>query len=293
MKFDSLNVWLTEPCEGGSLLKEIGYTYNYGRPEAHFYYESGISEFDRIFNSENYIKAGYVCTMAASVGEMSIFCAKFKDDNLLDFGVARINRKNILSFDVLESNNLQVVKEDDSKHKAKSRLKTAGKIAFAGGGLIGGAIADAIVSTEGKSVNANTELVNGAKLILKFKDTIGFEKSIILYCSERNRHMVQLFLNTYYKSELPVQANNPTPTSSNNCFIATACYRDLFSPEVILLRKFRDEILNKYFFGRILIKFYYATSPFVYHQLLNHPKISNRVKVVLDRLVNLIRFFKI
>ena len=176
MKFDHLNVWLTEPCEGGPNLKELGYTDYYGRPQAHFYYENGISEFDRIFNSENYIKAGYVCTMLARVDEMSIFCAKFKGDNLLDFGVARINRKNILSFDVLEIDNLLVVKEEDSKHKAKSKLKTAGKIAFAGGGLIGGAIADAIFSTEGKSVNANTEFVNGVKFILKYKDSNGFEK---------------------------------------------------------------------------------------------------------------------
>jgi|LSQX01.2.fsa_nt_gb hypothetical protein len=292
MKFDNLNTWLTEPCEGGPFLKELGYTYFYGRPEAHFYYEKGISEFDRIFNSENYIKAGYVCTMLANVGEMCIFCAKFKGEDISDFGVARINRKNILSFDVLESDNLLVVKEDDSKHKAKSKLKTVGKIAFAGGGLIGGAIADAIVSTEGKSVNANTELVNGAKFILNYKDKDGIEKSIVLYCSERNHHLVQLFLNTYYKSELPEQAKNPAKTSNNNCFIATACYRDLYSPEVILLRKFRDEILNKHFFGRIFIKFYYATSPYVYHQLLDRPKISNRLKVALDRLVQLIRFFK-
>ncbi len=292
MKFDSLNIWLTEPCEGGAFLKELGYTDYYGRPQAHFYYEKGISEFDNIFNSEDYIKSGYLCTMAAYVDEMCIFCAKLKGDNLLDFGVARINRKNILSFDVMESDNLRVVKEEDSKHKAKSKLKTAGKIVFAGGGLIAGAIADAIVSTEGKSVNANTELVSGVKFILKYQDSGGVEKSIILYCSERNHHMVELFLNTYYKSELPVQAKNPTPTPSNNCFIATACYRDLYSPEVILLRKFRDEILNKHFFGRIFMKFYYATSPYIYYQLLNHPKISNRVKVALDRLVRLIKLIK-
>lgn len=292
MKFDNLNVWLTEPCEGGPSLKELGYTDNYGRPEAHFYYEMGISEFDRVFNSENYITAGYVCTLLANVNEMCIFCVKFKSGKLSDFGVARINRKHILSYEVLESDNLLVVKEDDSKHKVKSRLKTGAKIAFSGGGLIGGAVVDAIISTEGKSVNANTEFVKGTKFILKYKDSDGVERSIVLYCSERNYHLVQLFLNTYYKSELPEQAKNLQKTSNDNCFIATACYRDLYSPEVILFRQFRDEVLNKYFFGRIFVKFYYSTSPYFYCLLLNRPYISNRIKIVLNRILQLIRFFK-
>ena len=289
MKFDNLNVWLTEKWASGLSLSEIGYTDVYGHPQAHVYYEKGISEFDKIFNLENYIKAGYICNLIASENEMAIFIVKLKGENISDLGVACINRENILSFDELESNNLLVVKQEEAKHKTKSRLKMGTKMAFSGSGLLGDAVINAINITGRTSVDANTELVKGAKFILRYKNSNGLENSIVLYSSERSRHKVQLFLNTYYKSELPVQAKNPTTNSSSNCFIATACYRDLYSPEVILLRKFRDEILSKHFFGRIFIKFYYSTSPFIYHQLLSRPKISNRIKVFIDKLIQLIR----
>ena len=290
MKFDNLNVWLTQKCpSSGRRLSELGYTDVYGHPQAHIYYENGISEFNKIFNSESYIKAGYICTLLASENEMSIFFVKLKGEKISDFGVASINRENILSFDEQESQNLLVVKEEDSKHKTKSRFKTGAKIAFSGAGLLGDAVINTINLTGGTSIDANTELVKGVKFILRYKDVNSLENSIVLYSSERSRHKVQLFLNTYYKSELPLQAKNPTTNSTSNCFIATACYRDLYSPEVIILRKFRDEVLNKNFLGRTFIRFYYFTSPYFYDSLLNNPKISNKIKILINKLVNLIK----
>lgn len=292
MKFDNLNIWLTEECSLGPRLNELGYTDVYGHPQAHVYYEKGISEFEKIFNSENYIKAGYLCTLLASENGMSIFFVKLNGENVSDLAVASINRKNILSFDELESDNLQIVKEEETKHKLKSRLKTGAKIAFSDSGLLGGAVVNAL-NLAGGAVDSNTEHVKGAKFILKYTGSNGLENCIVLYSSERSRHKVQLFLNTYYKTELPIEAKKPAINSSSNCFIATACYRDLYSPEVILLRKFRDEILCKYFLGRIFIKFYYSSSPVLYHQLLSSPKISIQIKSFLDTLVHLIRkFFK-
>ncbi len=289
MKFNNLNVWLTEKSERGKKLIELGYTDVYGHPQAHIYYEKGIPEFDAILDYENYIKEGYLCTLLANENDISIFLAKLKGEKISDFGVASINRKNILSFDELESNDLLIVKEEESKHKTKSMLKTGTKMAFSGAGLLGGIVVNAINSSGGTSVDANTELSKGAKFILKYKDINDEEKSIVFYSSERSRYKVQLFLNTYYKSELPKQATNPSTNSSSNCFIATACYRDLYSPEVILLRKFRDDVLYKNFIGRIFIRTYYFTSPFFFERLLNNPKISNRIKYFIDKLIQVIK----
>lgn len=53
-------------------------------------------------------------------------------------------------------------------------------------------------------------------------------------------------------------------TQSKNdgfCFIATACYGNYNSPEVIVLRDYRDNILLKTKFGRIIVKVYYFLSP--------------------------------
>ena len=45
------------------------------------------------------------------------------------------------------------------------------------------------------------------------------------------------------------------------CFIATACYGDYDSVEVLTFRRYRDErLLNKHF-GRFLVSFYYLVSP--------------------------------
>jgi hypothetical protein len=45
------------------------------------------------------------------------------------------------------------------------------------------------------------------------------------------------------------------------CFIATAVYGSEVAPEVIVLRRFRDEALLPTLSGRIFIKIYYAISP--------------------------------
>lgn len=50
-------------------------------------------------------------------------------------------------------------------------------------------------------------------------------------------------------------------SKSKSCFIATACYGDYNSEEVLFLRKFRDNVLQKSFVGNIFVKIYYFVSP--------------------------------
>ena len=49
--------------------------------------------------------------------------------------------------------------------------------------------------------------------------------------------------------------------SSIGCYIATMAYGSYNAPEVMVLRRFRDERLKKTFFGRVFIANYYAFSP--------------------------------
>ncbi len=48
---------------------------------------------------------------------------------------------------------------------------------------------------------------------------------------------------------------------SSGCYIATSVYGSYDCPEVWVLRRFRDYSLSKTVWGRLFIKFYYATSP--------------------------------
>lgn len=45
------------------------------------------------------------------------------------------------------------------------------------------------------------------------------------------------------------------------CYIATCIYSSYNCPEVWTLRRFRDQILDTVWYGRLFIKFYYALSP--------------------------------
>jgi hypothetical protein len=61
----------------------------------------------------------------------------------------------------------------------------------------------------------------------------------------------------------PIAPSSIIKSSSGGCFIVTATYGDLFSPEVIFFSEFRDKILNKSIIGKSLIKIYYNLSPFL------------------------------
>ena len=50
-------------------------------------------------------------------------------------------------------------------------------------------------------------------------------------------------------------------TSSGGCYIATSVYGSYDCPEVWVLRRYRDNVLDKNVFGRLFIRIYYATSP--------------------------------
>lgn len=50
-------------------------------------------------------------------------------------------------------------------------------------------------------------------------------------------------------------------SDKSGCFIATAVYGDIMTPEVLCLRRFRDTVLNTTKSGRAFIKPYYFISP--------------------------------
>ena len=56
-------------------------------------------------------------------------------------------------------------------------------------------------------------------------------------------------------------ASNSSTDSGEGCYIATCVYGSYDAPEVLTLRRFRDEILKKHRLGRAFIRCYYAISP--------------------------------
>lgn len=74
-------------------------------------------------------------------------------------------------------------------------------------------------------------------------------------------------------------------SSNEGCYIATAVYGDYDAPEVKVLRKFRDAVLNKSIIGRLFVRIYYKCSPTMAIRLKNSVRLSCFVRRILDRIV--------
>lgn len=70
----------------------------------------------------------------------------------------------------------------------------------------------------------------------------------------------------------------------SQCFIATAVYGDYYAPEVIALRRFRDESLKPYAAGRIFIKTYYTVSPPIAKFIYQKPLLAAAIRPLLNAL---------
>jgi hypothetical protein len=73
--------------------------------------------------------------------------------------------------------------------------------------------------------------------------------------------------------------------STGGCYIATACYGSYDAPEVIVLRKFRDDTLIRFKSGRLFIKIYYKFSPIFVRITMHNKLVNESIRQFLDRFV--------
>lgn len=74
-------------------------------------------------------------------------------------------------------------------------------------------------------------------------------------------------------------------TTSGGCYIATMAYGDYNHPQVLELRKFRDDYLSRTILGRNFIIFYYKFSPLLVSKLRNKPFINKVIRQFLDKFI--------
>lgn len=116
----------------------------------------------------------------------------------------------------------------------------------------------------------------------------------IMYSPEM-RKMLLTIAGEYEKTEDENNSYvNQDDESQNNqnkegCYIATAVYGSYDASEVMVLRKFRDEVLKQSLLGRMFIRVYYATSPQIAKKLKNHHRVNKIVRIILDKMVLKIR----
>lgn len=99
------------------------------------------------------------------------------------------------------------------------------------------------------------------------------------------------------KSQIYSATNRPAYTSprstssssSSGCYIATMAYGDYDHPQVLKLRQFRDEVLDKSTFGKLFIKTYYHYSPKLVEKLKCHKKTNILIRKSLNQFIKLIK----
>lgn len=81
------------------------------------------------------------------------------------------------------------------------------------------------------------------------------------------------------------QKNRQTTTSSGGCYIATMVYGDYDHPQVLVLRDFRDTVLQRFSIGRAFIRFYYRYSPTWVEHLKEKKRINSAIRYLLDKFI--------
>jgi len=119
-----------------------------------------------------------------------------------------------------------------------------------------------------------------------------FMKSRRVYVSHEGFKMMQHEDDEEYERIFgyPRPKNNKKAGGSSGCYIATVCYGNENTDEVILLKQYRDNYLSKTWYGRTFIFLYYLVSPSLAKFLKNRNALNNIIKEnLLDKIINKIK----
>ena len=265
-----------EKTDYGQLIKECNITLQGGVETSTLNYVSGISKFDTYLNGKSFAETDYKHTMAFFEHAFVYYL---------------YNSKEQISAAFQRNEFVEVVKRDNVKIEilnVNKFIKTL-KHGNLGSGLIGGAIfkvAGLITdNVHEKIFSKSSKEVDGSIFEFIFKNKNNEQYSIKLSCEKSNINTASLFM-LYNDQLIP-----PSASSGSACYIATVCYGDSMSLEVIKFREFRDKILQFNYLGKKFIKFYYNNAETLSKKLANKEKTNKAVKILI--LNPLYRFIKL
>ena len=97
--------------------------------------------------------------------------------------------------------------------------------------------------------------------------------------------IIRLIKERYPDATLGEAAYKPPAKSSGGCYVATAVYGSYDCPQVWTLRRYRDDVLAKSWYGRTFIHTYYAVSPTLVKWFGNKQWFKTMWQGKLDRMV--------
>jgi hypothetical protein len=78
-----------------------------------------------------------------------------------------------------------------------------------------------------------------------------------------------------------VKLENP-----GSCYIATMAYGDYNHPQVVYLRQYRDRVLLSHIAGKLFVKLYYFTSPYLVRVFKNSTHANRLIRKILDNWIS-------
>ncbi len=130
-----------------------------------------------------------------------------------------------------------------------------------------------------RSPNLSLESIRCLKQFVSF--TIGFKYQYV------NSQMVKKFIRLKQAHNLKAfkDAYEKIRIEAKGCYISTLCFGAL-DPKTIALRDFRDNRLNKSFWGKNFIRTYEFISPVLVEILSQSPRLNRFIEPVLSKLVS-------
>lgn len=154
-----------------------------------------------------------------------------------------------------------------------------------------GMVVSVVNSEQSNNVNIKNgslkTTINGALSIVSLIETLDMTEQVRLHLVQNRKT-----LSTMQYQMMMIEEAKPKPIISDGCYIATMVYGDYNHPQVMVLRNFRDSVLQKHLLGKVLVKFYYRYSPTWVEYLKNEKWINDAIRNILDKFIILYKYGK-
>ena len=226
---------------------------------------------------------------------------KIKGD--LDFVVAKLERFQKLSDTVVNSKELVVLckpKLDNMKRALGSTddfyLKISSAVVGNAQGMLVTAVNNVqesfqtdVILNRYSAINNMKTVVQGAMEVTTMLGSFDMSSELRGRYNS-NKSALQSLLTQLGGSSSPSRTTSSSSSgSSGGCYIATMAYGSYDHPQVLQLRKFRDEALSSSAFGRRFISAYYKFSPKLVELLKDKQIINSAIRTLLNTFIRIIK----